>query len=268
MEFRNRLKSATGLKLPTTAVFDHPTSTGLARYLARALDTDGPPDGWEERRHSGIQPPHWPLTAYQRDIVAVGARYPDLAIVQAFGYARLEGTVNLEWMRECMRRTYLRNDSLRLRIELRDGEFSSSALVPTYPSSHSSILAATRTPRQPADAGSKQASERALPLDWPSNSYRRARRSDRFVLGVRVLPSRRGGRLERQSRDEPAVQRVRVSGVDARTATTTSRCPAIWTSSAPSVNTAARRNGRPIASTSSRNTATLNLRCSPAVVSA
>ena len=41
MEFRNRLKTATGVKLHTTAVFDHPTSTGMARYLARALETDG-----------------------------------------------------------------------------------------------------------------------------------------------------------------------------------------------------------------------------------
>jgi polyketide synthase 12 len=35
------------------------------------------------------------LTAYQRDIVAVGARYPDLPIVQAVGYTRLAGTVDV-----------------------------------------------------------------------------------------------------------------------------------------------------------------------------
>ena len=82
-----------------------------------------PPDSGQGRSNPGIKQTHWPLTAYQRDIVAVGARYPDLPIVQAVGYTRLEGTVNMERMRACMRRTYLRNDSLRLRFELRDGEF-------------------------------------------------------------------------------------------------------------------------------------------------
>jgi acyl carrier protein len=39
VELWNRLKSATGVKLPTTAVFDHPTPKALAQYLASALDT-------------------------------------------------------------------------------------------------------------------------------------------------------------------------------------------------------------------------------------
>jgi polyketide synthase 12 len=38
VELWNRLKSATGLKMPTSAVFDHPTPTALSDYLMSALD--------------------------------------------------------------------------------------------------------------------------------------------------------------------------------------------------------------------------------------
>jgi acyl transferase domain-containing protein/NADPH:quinone reductase-like Zn-dependent oxidoreductase/nucleoside-diphosphate-sugar epimerase/acyl carrier protein len=38
VELWNRLKSVTGLKLPTSAVFDHPTPKSLADYLTSALD--------------------------------------------------------------------------------------------------------------------------------------------------------------------------------------------------------------------------------------
>ncbi|WP_202914986.1 MULTISPECIES: type I polyketide synthase [unclassified Mycolicibacterium] len=125
VEFRNRLKSATGLKLPSTIVFDHPTSTALARYLARALDTVGDPT---VRAQAGEQANQifWPLTGSQRDIVAISARYPDLPIAQVSAHARLDGTVDLERMRECVRRARRRNDALRLRIEFRDGEFVQS----------------------------------------------------------------------------------------------------------------------------------------------
>jgi acyl transferase domain-containing protein/NADPH:quinone reductase-like Zn-dependent oxidoreductase/acyl carrier protein len=122
VEFRNRLKSATGLKMPTTAVFDNPTPTALARYLAGALDTNGQPAPGDEDSER-VEQDYLPLTAYQRDIVAVGARYPDLPIAQVVSYARLDGTVNLTRMRKCVRRAYLRNDSLRLRFEFRDGAF-------------------------------------------------------------------------------------------------------------------------------------------------
>jgi polyketide synthase 12 len=122
VEFRNLLKSVTGLKLPSNAVFDHPTPAALARQLAHTLDTDA---AYTPRQAEGarVEPDHWPLTGYQRDIVAIGARYPDLPIAQVVAHARLDGAVNLERMRDCVRRAYLRNDALRLRFDYRDGEF-------------------------------------------------------------------------------------------------------------------------------------------------
>lgn len=40
VEFRNRLRSVTGLKLATTAVLDHPTPKALVRYLTGELESD------------------------------------------------------------------------------------------------------------------------------------------------------------------------------------------------------------------------------------
>lgn len=121
VEFRNRLKSATGLKLPSTTVFDHPTSTALAAWLTRALDAAVPADA-RDKGGDEIGPECWPLTSYQRDIVAIAARYPDLPIAQIVASARLDGTPNLDWMCECVRRASQQNDALRLRFELRGGE--------------------------------------------------------------------------------------------------------------------------------------------------
>nr|WP_264060049.1 SDR family NAD(P)-dependent oxidoreductase [Mycolicibacterium psychrotolerans] len=120
VELRNRLKSATGVKLSTTAVFENPTPAALARYLADALDGD-----LRQAHGEGsdrVELDRWPLAGCQRDIVAIGARYPDLPIAQIVAHARLAGTVNLERMRQCVRRTCMRNDALRLRFELLGGE--------------------------------------------------------------------------------------------------------------------------------------------------
>ena len=54
IELRNRLKNATGLALPPTLIFDHPTLDGLATHLAGPLsDTTAPVPVTQVGPHGG-----------------------------------------------------------------------------------------------------------------------------------------------------------------------------------------------------------------------
>ncbi|WP_460370637.1 acyl carrier protein, partial [Actinocorallia lasiicapitis] len=44
VELRNALNGQTGLRLPTTLVFDHPTARAVARHVAESLDSAGGAD--------------------------------------------------------------------------------------------------------------------------------------------------------------------------------------------------------------------------------
>ncbi|MCG8917162.1 type I polyketide synthase [Actinokineospora sp. PR83] len=57
LELRNRLKAATGVKLTTTALFDHPTPTALAEHLLGLLVDDGADGGTAGTASTGAVTP-------------------------------------------------------------------------------------------------------------------------------------------------------------------------------------------------------------------
>ncbi|MGV9367248.1 SDR family NAD(P)-dependent oxidoreductase [Amycolatopsis sp. NPDC003731] len=66
LELRNRLAAETGLRLPATLVFDHPTPQALARYVVERVSGEAAPVVVRERRVDGD-----PIV-----VVGIGCRYP------------------------------------------------------------------------------------------------------------------------------------------------------------------------------------------------
>ncbi|AXX31983.1 Malonyl CoA-acyl carrier protein transacylase [Actinosynnema pretiosum subsp. pretiosum] len=189
VDFRNRLRRATGLPVPTNAVIDHKTPAALTTHLLTlvtptaeapapappappahgAVANGAVPNGAVPRSTApngtapnGAAPqspvphraapngatPHatappvttppeatgetHPLSHYQRDVVGVGLAHPDLRQAQPSGYLRLRGATDVERVRAAIRRTALRHDAMRLRLEVCGDEWRQRVL-PDYP---------------------------------------------------------------------------------------------------------------------------------------
>ncbi|MET7509452.1 SDR family NAD(P)-dependent oxidoreductase, partial [Streptomyces albidoflavus] len=75
VELRNHLGTATGLTLPATLVFDHPTPSAVAAHLGGLVRTGAPDDTEEPPFTAGSAAPDEPIA-----IVAMGCRYPGGAV--------------------------------------------------------------------------------------------------------------------------------------------------------------------------------------------
>ncbi|WP_446563231.1 SDR family NAD(P)-dependent oxidoreductase [Streptomyces caelestis] len=74
VELRNRLGARTGLRLPATLVFDHPSAQALARYVDSALPRDDVPSA---------EPVLAGLDRLERTLAGIAADHPDRARIAA-----------------------------------------------------------------------------------------------------------------------------------------------------------------------------------------
>ncbi|MEV0251183.1 amino acid adenylation domain-containing protein [Nocardia sp. NPDC050712] len=106
LELRNRLEVATGVRFEVADLVDHPTPAALAERLRINLSGESPTRST------------WPLTPYQADLVVVGARYPELPVVQAAHYIRVGGATDVDRLRAVLLDLQRRHDALRLRFDI------------------------------------------------------------------------------------------------------------------------------------------------------
>ncbi|WP_067862087.1 amino acid adenylation domain-containing protein [Nocardia shimofusensis] len=109
---------------------------------------------------------HWPLTAYQRDIMAVAARNPSLPLTQMSGWSHIDGALDADRIRRCAELAVRRNDALRTRIITADGELRQffSNIVP--PLEVFDFLGEP-DPHRACQDWMAEANRRAMPADGP-----------------------------------------------------------------------------------------------------
>ncbi|WP_405167897.1 amino acid adenylation domain-containing protein [Nocardia sp. NBC_01499] len=117
LELRNRLATSTGVRFTVADLVEQPTPGALAARLRTELacSTRESAAVAELARPAGTA---WPLSPYQADLVAVGARYPELPVVQAAYYIRVDGATDVDGLRTAILGVQSRHDALRLRFDI------------------------------------------------------------------------------------------------------------------------------------------------------
>ncbi|MGL5865738.1 MAG: amino acid adenylation domain-containing protein [Dermatophilaceae bacterium] len=127
VDFRNRLRKATGLPVTANAVFTYQTTTALTDHLLTLLPphADAEPSAPVEREPEPEPTPvpvakpdgdPVPLSRYQQDVVTATLTWPDLPIAQPTGYVRINGATDVGRLTAAVRHASGRHDALRLRL--------------------------------------------------------------------------------------------------------------------------------------------------------
>ncbi|MGR4885003.1 SDR family NAD(P)-dependent oxidoreductase, partial [Streptomyces sp. LARHCF249] len=121
VELRRRLSAETGLSLPATAVFDHPTPAGLAEYLGGCLRDRGDDPGRARVERVERRDVH-PATEGQRRLWFLEQMRPGTAEYNVTMPVRVPEPLDRAAFASAVECVVRRHEALRTGLESRDGE--------------------------------------------------------------------------------------------------------------------------------------------------